>query len=177
MHPGRDVDSFLDGCEFLFSLVVALCHDGLGKLDRRGGRYLGCLQSEQFVQPYLVLPPVRIQEMDLLALGPGSGDVFREAAHRKGVGHTDPGALLAERRLGALPYYVVDGEIVAEDDLPVFVNVDDSRKRRVAEAEEIEEGTVLTEGIGVVKIVHRSLPVAEEKKKTLAHILLEAGTS
>ena len=115
--------------------------------------------------------------MDLLALGPGPGDILGKRCHRQCLGNTHARALLAERRLYALPDYVIDGKIIAEYDFPVFVYIDHSRERRVAETEEIKEGTVLTESIGIVKIVHRRFLVAEEKKKTLAHILLEAGTS
>ena len=88
----------------------------------------------------------------------------------------EPGGLLQGRHRPG-PDDIVDGKLVAEDDLLPVVDVDDGGEAGLVQAEEIQEGTVLAERILVVMIVHAHELVPEEQKDTVAHLLGEAGAA
>ena len=73
----------------------------------------------------------------------------------------------AQGGLRAHPHDVVNGQLIAEDDFPVLVDVDDRSQPGIGQSEEIEERGVLSVGIGIVLIVHATLVVAQEEVKDL----------
>lgn len=120
-----------------------------------------------------VLGAVGGQEMDGAARGQGSLDHLLETGEGKGLRGSDHGSLLAEKRLCAHPNDVIDGGVVAKDDVAPFIDVDDGSEAVEVEPEIIEERGVLTETVGVVGIVHRSMVVAEEQQHAAAHAALQ----
>ena len=116
--------------------------------------------------------PVRGQETDLAAL-----QVLFQGRQRLRLLHAhEPGGLLQGRHRPG-PDDIVDGKLVAEDDLLPVVNVDDGGKAGLVQAEEIQEGTVLAERVLVVMIVHAHELVTQEQQDAIAHLFGEAGAA
>ena len=63
-----------------------------------------------------------------------------------------------------------NGQIIAENTLGALVYVNDGSQARAIEPEEIKKGTVLTERVLVVRIVHRALLVAQEQNQPGADV-------
>ena len=174
MHLCAQIDTLLYQSDFLLILVVTLVHDDL---DERHRRFflLGCrLHAQQFPQPYLVVAPVRRQEMNRLSFLSGFVDAVLQLAHREGLGNTCCLRLLLQRGLSARPYDVIYCQFIAEHHCGVGINVDDSSQTGIVEAEVIKESTVLTETISVVSIVHAHLVIAEEEQQPATHVLAES---
>ena len=104
-------------------------------------------------------------------------EIDLQFAHGPGVADATNGSTLVKRRNGARPDDVVDGEFVAEDNLAVFIDIDDSGQAGIVEAEEVEERRVLAEAIGVVGIVHANFMIAKEEHEATAHVLLQTGAA
>lgn len=177
VHIHGDVDSLLYLFNLLGCLVVAHIDDGTDESlpplthivggDRTGRKKPERLQFED------VLGAVGGQEMDGAARGQGSLDHLLETGEGKGLRGSDHGGLLAEEGLRAHPDDVVDGEVVAEDNVASFIDVDDGSEAVEVESEVVEERGVLTETVGVVGIIHRSMVVAEEQQHAAAHAALQ----
>ena len=86
--------------------------------------------AQQLFQPQGVLAAVGRQEMDLAALADGGLQRFAQVGQRPGVGDADPGAAAFQRRLRAHPDDVLHVQVVAENRLPVLVDVDDRGQAR-----------------------------------------------
>ena len=172
VHPRGDVHRLFDGGDLLRRLVVAHPDDGLDEGHVGALRLRLRREAQQRLQPHLVVAPVRGQETDLAAL-----QVLFQGRQRLRLLHAhEPGGLLQGRHRPG-PDDIVDGKLVAEDDLLPVVNVDDGGKAGLVQAEEIQEGTVLAERVLVVMIVHAHELVPEEQKDTVAHLLGEAGAA
>ena len=90
--------------------------------------------------------------------------IILKLTHGQGLVDAHNGGFLAERRLGARPHDVVDGQFIAEDNLRVVVHIDDGGQPGIVQAKEILERGVLPESVGVVGIVHAHLVIAEEQQ-------------
>ena len=110
-------------------------------------------------------------------------DEFGELRERTGLRHAHLLGQRGNRRLVAHPDDIVDGEVVAEDNRLVRVEVDDGRDVGDGKSEEIEEIAVLTEVIGIVGIVHRGFMVAQKhgdtvldsRRQFLSSVLINLG--
>ena len=98
--------------------------------------------------------------MHLPALRDGFLHHGLEVAERKTLADTHPGCQLLDRRLRTHPDDIIHGHIVAEEILLVGIHINDARISGMSMAEEIQKGTVLTELIGVVGIIGRSLVIS-----------------
>jgi hypothetical protein len=78
---------------------------------------------------------------------------------------------LGYRGQEAGPDDVIDCELGAEDDLTPIVEVDDCGEPRIVNAEEIEERAVLSEVVGVGRVIHWALVVAEEEQDAARKLL------
>ena len=177
VHGGADGQGRLDLLDLLRALQRALGDHRLDELDR-GVVFdrLGA-DAQQLFQPQGVLAAVGGQEVDLAPLAHGLLQHFAQIGQRPRVGDADPGAAAFQRRLRAHPDDVLHLQVVAEDRLPVLVDVDDRGQAGKIQAEEIEERAVLAVMVGVGRVVHRALAVAQEKQQPRLHLLCQFGSS
>ena len=172
VHFRAQVHRLLDEAYLLVGLVVALADDGLDEGHAGLRRLCGRLHARQLPKPDAVVATIGRQEVDWF-----STDDCCQFIHRPDVGNTYGSGHLAQRGLGTRPDDVVDGQLIAEDDFAVLIDVDDGGQSGVVEAEEIKERGVLTETVGVVGIIHRCLVVAEEEQQAAAHVALQLGAA
>ena len=85
----------------------------------------------------------------------------------------DAGGQFLDAGQGAGPDDVVDVVVVGEDVVLAGLAVEHADEVLPLKAEEIEEGAVLTEPIGVVGIIARGFVVAGENDDAVADILAE----
>ena len=124
-----------------------------------------------------MLRPVDRKMMDGLSLCHGLFDIILEAVQRLGLHDADAEGFLLQCRLSSHPYDVVNREFVAENDFLVVVDVDHGGQAGIIKAEEIQEGRILTEAVGVVGIVHSDFLVAKEEEDAAAYAFLQGITS
>ena len=173
MHLRTQVHTLFYQADLLFILIVALGNDGLDK-RHRSLIGLSCrLHTQQFPQPHTVVTSVWRKEMHGLSFGAYLIYIILQFAHRQGLRDTHHLGLFSQRGLGTRPDDIVDGQLVAKHNLAVFIDIDDSRQTRIIESEEIEEGRVLTEAVGIVGIVHAHLIVTQEEQQSATHVLLQ----
>ena len=115
--------------------------------------------------------------MDGLSLCHGLLDIILEAVQRLGLHDADAEGFLLQCRLCSHPYYVVDSELVAEDDFLVVVDVDHGSQSGIIKAEEIQESRILTETVGVVGIVHSDFFVSKEEENTASYAFFQGLAS
>ena len=137
VHLRAQVHRCFDGADLLFILVVALRHDGLDELHRGHVRLSFWLHAEQFPQPHAVVTSVGRQEVYRLPLAAGLVEIAFQLTQRHRLRHAHGRCLLAERRLEARPYDVIDGQLIAEHYLRVGVNVNHCGQTGIVEAKEI----------------------------------------
>ena len=101
--------------------------------------------------------------MDLTALGDGLLEVFAKLVEVAAVNDTNALALFLQRRQGATPDHIIDGDVNAKENFVASLKVDDTDHIRMIEAEEIGEVAVLTVDISIVGIVERSLVIGREE--------------
>ena len=171
MHLGAQIHALLNQPDLFQILVVALRHYSLNESHTRTRRLSCRLNTKQLPQPHTVVAAIRGQEMHGLPF------LARLVYIGLQLADTESGGTLLQSRHRARPHDIINGEFVAEDYLAVLINIDDCSKVGVVHPEEIQEGAVLTELIGVVSIIHADLCIAEEEQQAAAHIFLQSGTS
>jgi len=164
----------LHGQLHLGDLLGALArgHFHVGADERLGGVLADAVGAdvEQGLQGQLLLAAVGRQEMH----GPAQAE--RLAQHRgQGLGRVpvlDPGRGREVRhaRLLAHPDHVVQAQVLAEEVRPAAGQLHHGREVGLVQAEEVAEGAVLAEGVGVGGIVHRGQAVAQEEGQAFAHL-------
>ncbi len=129
------------GAFYLSDLFPALDRaQGDNGLEQSRGRiaFNGAVtDAQQFFQLGGILLPVGRQEVDLPALAQGVLQCVLELGERPGFVDADPGAAAFQRRLRTHPNDVIDVEIVAEDRLPVLIDVDERGQAWKAQAEKV----------------------------------------
>ena len=160
------------GCTFHlgdFKLALHLTH-GDDSLDEFQTDILLHL-VDMAVQPIrtldLCVATVGRQHVYLAAFDQGLLEVFSEMVEVAAVGDADAVALLFQRRQGATPNHVVDGDIHAKENLLATLKVDDADQVGVVETEIIGEVAVLTIDVGVVGIVEGGFVVGREESDAL----------
>ena len=168
MHTGAYVNCLLYRLNLLRAFMYAHIHHGLdetliglGGLFRRG-------YSQQFQQPYAVLPPVRRQESYASSLRRCL--LQKRAQLSGGEGFLYPGKLgvTGQGWHSTRPDNVVYCEFVSKDYVFSRVQVHNGGKAGVIQAEVVQECTVLAERVCIVRIVHSHFPVAQEKQDAAA---------
>ena len=104
-------------------------------------------------------------------------DIFGQFVQRQCVGNTHSLRQGGNRGLVSHPDDIINGEVIAKDDGLVRIKVDNGGNVCDGKPEEIEKVAVLTEVIGVVRIVHRGLVVAQENGDAMLYGLREFLTS
>ena len=104
--------------------------------------------------------------MDRLFLLLSLLQVALDLLERTYFGNTGSFRFLLEGRLDAHPDNGIDGQLIPKDDLPVVVDVDNGGQSGIRQAEEIEEGGILTEMIGVVGIIHATLVISQKQQQS-----------
>ena len=84
-------------------------------------------------------------------------------------------AFLPESGLAAHPHYIIYRQFVSEYCGHSLVYVHQRRQPGEIQAEEIEEGGILTVRVGVVGVVHPGLVVAQEKEKSGLAVVFHIG--
>ena len=177
MHLGAQVHGLFDESDLFERLVVALADDGFDERNARARRLCCWFHAEQFPQPDAMVATIGWQEMNGLAFAASLVEISFQLAHRSRVCDAELRSTLLQRGHRACPDDIIDRQLVAEDDDPVLVHVDDGGEVGVVHSDEIQERTVLTKLICVVGIVHAHFSIAEEQQQAAAHILLQAGTA
>ena len=67
------------------------------------------------------------------------------------------------RRHCAHPNYIFNAQVVAEDDLPVVININNRSQSWLVDTKEVQEITILPEMIGIAGIVHADFIVTQEE--------------
>ena len=98
---------------------------------------------------------------------------LRQVVQRPGPLHAGARRALGDGRLRPAPDDVVDGEVVAVDGVGAGIDVDHGRQLGIVDAPVVEERRVLPEVIGVVRVVHRRVVVADEEQQAVLELLLE----
>ena len=111
-------------------------------------------------------------------VGQGGGgtlavEVFAEVGKGAAVVDADAGGEFLDGGQGAGPDDVVDVVVVGEEVVLAAVAVDDAHEVFALEAEEVEEGAVLAEPVGVVLVVAGCLVVAGEDDDAALEVLAE----
>lgn len=112
--------------------------------------------------------------MNLPALGDRLSYHLFQFGERAALRHSDLCGQLLHAGLGSHPDNVVHIHIVTEKAFLVAVCIDDTRKSGMRMAEEIDERTVLTKFIRIVRIICRGFVVSQNKYDAVTDFLTQS---
>lgn len=167
VHAVAYVESLFQSRDLLRALALAHLRHGEEQVERLAVVEHARGYAEHIRQLQFGLAAVGRQVVHCAALLYGATHVRGEGRHRLGVRHAHLRRQIGDGGLRSHPYYVVHGEVVAVERLRARVGVDYARQHRHVVAEKVEERRVLTEMIGVVRIVHGRLRVAREQDQSV----------
>ena len=158
MHVHGDIDGLLDLVDLFGTLDGSHLDDGPDQVQGCAGIEAFERQSQQSMELQAVFRAVRWEEADRALLG--TLQVGCQGRGGCGLGNAHQGGQLRHRGQVARPHDVFDGQIVAEEHRTVPIQVDHSGIAWLVDAEVVQEGAVLPEGVRVVRVVHRTVVVA-----------------
>ena len=173
VHIGSDVAGALYLGNLLGRLVVALLHHGAD--ERHGAFLMGGGQSQPIHQFQLVLRTIGRQVMDGAPLLDGVVKIGHQLVRGTRLGDAHGGCLFVQSGLRAHPDDVVDGQLVAEDNLAVLVDVYHGIQPGKIQAEIIEERGILPVAEGIVLVVQSLFVIAQEQQQPLPDGFLQPG--
>ncbi len=167
VHLHADLAGLVHLVDFALLFRGTEVHDAHNQIQRSGLADVVDVHACEVSHQDLVVAAILRGEVHLAALRLRLLDEFGELCERTSLRHAHFLGQRGNRRLVAHPNDVVDGEVVAEDNRLVRVEVNDGGDVGDGKSEEIEEVTVLTEVIGIVGIVHRGLMIAQKHGDTV----------
>ena len=115
--------------------------------------------------------------MNLATLLQGGGNHAIECLEWLAVGDSHLCAQLHKAWLRTCPDDILDSEIVAKEHLLARLGIDNRHQGRQVESKVVDEGRVLTEGVGVVRIVVGREGVARNQNQTIANATAQLGAT
>ena len=167
VHVGSDVAGALYLGNLLCGLHVALCHDGA---DEGHGAFLMRRRHTQPVHQFqFVFGAVGRQVVYGTPLLHGTVQVVCQLDRRQCLRNAHGRSLLTQSGLGTHPDNVVNGKLIAEDDFPVLINVDNGVQSGKGKPEIVKERGVLTVTERVVLVIQTLFIVAQKQQHAAAH--------
>ena len=111
--------------------------------------------------------------MDGLALGTSPVNEFLQVGHRSRLFYSYFGGQVVNGRHETRPDDVFDVDVITDEPLAARVSIDDADETVALLAKEIEERTILTELVGIGRVVGGSLVMTEDDDEATAYFAAE----
>ena len=173
MHLVTDGTSFLQLCYLAWTLHSSLVNNGLDEFHAGSFPLLRGMDARHVHELNHRVMAVGRQEVYALACSFGLLDEVCQSLHRHGMCHATLCCQVRNTVNTAEPNDVLNVDVVANEVLPVIVNVDDASQAFAVLPIEVKERAVLTEAIYVAGIVGRRVVVAHEQDDARTDSLFE----
>ena len=178
LHSGG-VHLIADGTGTLYlgdlfrALHHTLAHHGHDECQRCLLTLFGRMDTKEVHNLNLMVVAVRRKEVD------GTTSVARilhqtlQAFHRRALPHPALFGHIGHGIYGTKPNDVVQIDVVADEPFLARISIDHAHEALAVLAKEVEEGRVLTELVGVGRVVGRRVVVAEEQDESAPHVMAQ----